>query len=483
MDYQYETAKGSFEASFDSLYRFTCPQWFRDAKFGIWSHWGPQSVPMYGDWYARNMYVEGSPQYLYHLRTYGHPSRVGYKDIVRLWKAEHFNPGELMKRYKKAGAGYFVAQAMHHDHFFNYASARNPYNSVNYGPEKDIVGLWREAALKEGLVFGLSEHHGASFEWFSTNKLCDTKGPMKGVPYDGRDPEWKGFYHDNAFTVEPGYVRHHYTWDRRWYPVWYEDVKEAVDKYEPELLYSDGALPFYRSNADVTDPAWLPGLSMAAHLYNSSEAKYGENRSVYLHKDKREEYHRIGALDFERSTDREIRERPWQTDTCLGNWFYDVRAEYKSARQVTDLLVDVVSKNGNLLLNIPQRPDGALDEECSYILDGIGRWMEINGGGIRGTRPYLVSGEGVTETEAEKETAWTPYDVRYTAKENTVYAFLMGRPHTAALHCLRNASSVKSVELLGYGKLTFSADMGILTAALPEGFEPEGACCLKIAFA
>ena len=111
MDYQYETAKGSFEASFDSLYRFTCPQWFRDAKFGIWSHWGPQSVPMYGDWYARNMYVEGSPQYLYHLRTYGHPSRVGYKDIVRLWKAEHFNPGGLMKRYKKAGAGYFVAQA------------------------------------------------------------------------------------------------------------------------------------------------------------------------------------------------------------------------------------------------------------------------------------------------------------------------------------------------------------------------------------
>lgn len=482
MDYYYETAKGSFQPSFESLYHFSCPEWFRNAKFGIWSHWGPQSVPMYGDWYARNMYVEGSPQYLYHLRTYGHPSKFGYKDIVQRWKAENFNPEELMGRYKKAGARYFVAQAMHHDHFFNYPSARNPFNSANYGPHKDIVGLWKEAAVKEGLLFGLSEHHGASFEWFNTNKLCDKKGPMAGVPYDGYDPEWREFYHDNAFTVEPGYVRHHYTWDERWYPVWYEDIKEVVDRYEPEMLYSDGALPFYRNYADVTDPTWLPGLSMAAHLYNSSETKYGENRAVYLHKDKREEYHRIGLLDFERSMGDEIRENPWQTDTCLGHWFYDVRETYKSAVQVTDLLVDIVSKNGNLLLNLPQRPDGTLDEECSFILDGITKWMGINGEGIYDTRPYQVSGEGVTSAEAEKETVWTPYDVRYTQKGNTVYAFLMGRPRTAALHCLRNASAVKNVQLLGYGELAFSSDMGILTAALPEGFSPEGAWCLKITY-
>ena len=371
---------------------------------------------------------------------------------------------------------------MHHDHFFNYPSARNRFNSVNYGPHRDIVGLWKEAAGKEGLVFGLSEHHGASFEWFNTNKLCDKKGPMAGVPYDGYDPEWRDFYHDNGFTVEPGYVRHHYTWDERWYPVWYEDIREVVDRYEPELLYSDGALPFYRNYADVTDPTWLPGLSMAAHLYNSSETKYGENKAVYLHKDKREEYHRIGLLDFERSMGDEIRENPWQTDTCLGHWFYDVRETYKTAVQVTDLLVDIVSKNGNLLLNLPQRPDGTLDEECSFILDGITKWMSVNGEGIYDTRPYQVSGEGVTSAEAEKETVWTPYDVRYTQKGNTVYAFLMGRPRTAALHCLRDASSVKSVSLLGYGELAFSSDMGILTAALPEGYSPDGAWCLKISF-
>ncbi len=482
MEYLYETVSGSFTPDFDSLYHFSCPEWFRNAKFGIWSHWGPQSVPMYGDWYARNMYLEGSAQYLYHLRTYGHPSEVGYKDIIQRWKAENFKPEELMKRYRKAGARYFVAQAMHHDHFFNYDSARFPYNSVKYGPHKDIVGLWREAALGEGMVFGLSEHHGASFEWFNTNKLCDQKGPYAGIPYDGHDPEWQAFYHDNAHTVEPGYVRHHYTWDERWYPVWYEDIREVVDKYKPDLLYSDGALPFYRNYADTTDPTWQPGLSMAAHLYNSSEARYGANRAVYLHKDKREAYHRIGVLDFERSTDKEIRERPWQTDTCLGNWFYDVRAVYKTARQVTDLLVDVVSKNGNLLLNIPQKPDGTLDRECSFILDGISRFMAVNGEGIHDTRPYVVSGEGVTGMEAEEGTEWTPFDVRYTRKGNTVYAFLMGHPHVAVLHCLRDVSLVREVSLLGYGKLDFSTDMGILSAALPERYEPEGARCLRIVF-
>lgn len=482
MDYQYEVEKGSFEASFESLYRFECPEWYRDAKFGIWSHWGPQSVPMYGDWYARNMYIEGTPQYLYHLRHFGHPSKFGYKDIVNLWKAENFDPEGLMALYKKAGARYFLAQAMHHDNFFNFDSGLNRFNSVNMGPKKDIVGLWRSAAQKYGLSFGLSEHHGACFEWFNTNKLCDTKGPYAGVPYDGNDPEYTEYYLDNKYTTEPGHIRRHYTWDESWYPRWYEAVKEAVDKYQPQILYSDGALPFYRKGADTSDSTYIPGLSMAAHLYNKSELRNGRNEAVYLHKDAREEFYRVGLLDFERSTDGNIRKYPWQTDTCLGYWFYDVRCEYKTAAQVTDLLVDIVSKNGNLLLNIPQRPDGTIDDDCRYILEKISEWIAVCGEGIYDTRPYELYGEGPSQLEAEKKTEWTRYDVRYTRKGSDVYAFLMGRSTNAVLHELRGAVSVEKVELLGYGEVPFEKELGVLNVALPEKLPCEFSNCLKIHF-
>lgn len=153
----------NFQPTLESLREYECPEWFRDAKFGIWSHWGPQSVPMCGDWYARNMYIQGSPQYNYHVRHYGHPSEFGYKDICKLWKAERFDPQELMGLYYKAGARYFVAQAMHHDNFFNYDSKVNANNSAKIGPEKDICGMWKEAADKYGMPFGLTEHLGGLF--------------------------------------------------------------------------------------------------------------------------------------------------------------------------------------------------------------------------------------------------------------------------------------------------------------------------------
>ena len=187
----YQIKEGPFKPTFESLRQFECPEWFKDAKFGIWSHWGAQSVPMYGDWYARHIYCEGSDQYRYHIRHYGHPSKFGYKDLVHLWKAENFNPEELMNLYVDAGAKYFVAQAMHHDHFFNYASKIHRWNSVNMGPHKDIVALWKEAAVSHNLPFGVTEHLGATFSWFSVNKGCDKEGPYAGVPYDGTTQHMK----------------------------------------------------------------------------------------------------------------------------------------------------------------------------------------------------------------------------------------------------------------------------------------------------
>ncbi len=183
--------QGPFEPTWESLRQYRCPQWFREGKLGIWAHWGPQSVPMYGDWYARNMYLEGSDQYRYHVRKYGHPSHVGYKDVVPLWKAERFDPDALMSLYVDAGARYFVAQAAHHDNFHNWNSRFHDWNAVKVGPHKDIVGLWRDAARSRGLRFGLSEHIGATFSWFVPTKWSDATGRWAGIPYDGRDPRYE----------------------------------------------------------------------------------------------------------------------------------------------------------------------------------------------------------------------------------------------------------------------------------------------------
>ena len=234
-----------FEASFDSLLQYQCPDWFRDVKFGIWSHWGPQSVPMFGDWYARNMYIQDTEQYLYHLRHYGHPSKFGYKDICALWKAENFDPDGLMALYHKAGARYFVAQAMHHDHFFNYPSQINRMNAMQVGPKKDICGLWKQAAKKYGMPFGLTEHLGASFSWWRVNKMSDSHGPYAGVPYDGNDPAWRDFYFDNYQHVDgTTQASPWYTENEEFRAYWLRVMKEIIDLYQPELLYTDGALPF-----------------------------------------------------------------------------------------------------------------------------------------------------------------------------------------------------------------------------------------------
>lgn len=186
---------------------------------------------MYGDWYARWMYVQGSPQNLYHVRKYGHPSEFGYKDVCALWKAESFDPDALMDLYVKAGARYFVAQAMHHDNFFNYASQLNRMNSVEVGPKKDIVGLWQQAARRHDLPFGLTEHLGASHRWWRTNKGSDSSGPYQGVPYDGSDPAWRDFYLDNADvgSDDPDRIFPWYPTDDAFRRHWVEVMKELID--------------------------------------------------------------------------------------------------------------------------------------------------------------------------------------------------------------------------------------------------------------
>ena len=470
-----------FKPTFESLLQYECPEWFRDAKFGIWSHWGPQSVPMYGDWYARHMYVQGHPQNLYHIRHYGHPSTFGYKDICALWKAEKFDPEELMSLYRKAGARYFVGQAMHHDHFFNYPSKLNRFNSMQVGPGKDICGLWKAAAEREGMPFGLTEHLGATFSWWRTNKWCDSHGPYAGVPYDGNDPEYRDFYLDNYEHVVDGEDRTD-TGARPWYTpnpafrdYWLAVIREVIDLYEPDLLYSDGALPFGENGASLQGAAeFAHGLQAVAHLYRTSARAHGENHAVYCQKDRRPEIYRVGVLDIEKSQLPGINPYPWQTDTCIGNWFYDVRQVFKKPGHIIEMLIDIVAKNGCMLLNILQKPDGTIDDESRYLLDELASWFSVCGEAIHGTQPWREYGEGDTRVLVqgfkEEKASWNSSDFRFTRKGNTLYAFMLSAPENrvAVLKSLAEQDKVTSVKLLGVGECPFCQSFGALTVKLPS---------------
>ena len=481
-----------FEPTFDSLREYRAPEWFRDAKFGIWSHWGPQSVPMFGDWYARNMYIQGTPQYEYHLRHYGHPSKFGYKDICALWKAEKFDPEALIEKYYKAGARYLMTQATHHDHFFNYDSAINRMNSAKVGPGKDILAMWKKAADRKGMPFGMSEHLGASFSWWRVNKGCDATGPMAGVPYDGNDPAWQDFYHANQEhgTENPIACEPWYTANEKFRDYWLRCVNEMIDKFRPDLLYTDGVLPFgdHWLGAPQEPPreeTYRHGLQAVARLYNTSVEKYGENRAVYLQKDRRKEIFSVGVLDIEKSQLPGIMPEPWHTDTCIGNWFYDVRDPYKSPEQIVEMLTDIISKNGVMLLNVLQRPDGSIDADAEWILDRLGEWFAVNSEAVYGTRPWRVFGEGETRVKiegfTEEKTDWNRSDFRFVQKDGAVYAFMMGAKDgdTVTLRSFAE-QPVSSVELLGAGPVAFRQEFGLVIVKLPDRLPSMCANVLKI---
>jgi alpha-L-fucosidase len=485
----------NFEASFESLRTYKCPDWFRNAKFGIWSHWGPQSVPMCGDWYARNMYIQGSEQYNYHIRHYGHPSKFGYKDICALWKAEKFNPDELMELYVKAGAKYFVAQAMHHDNFFNYESKVNPFNSAKIGPMKDICSMWKAAADKYKLPFGLTEHLGASFSWWKVNKYHDTYGPFAGVPYDGNDPKYAALYHKNYEHVSEELatdITPWYTSNKEFLNYWTSAMEELIEKFEPELLYSDGSLPFgehwiskdehtQHSNAD-----YEKGLKVVANLYNTSIRKHGNNQAVYTQKDRRAEIYEVGILYIEKSQLPDINPRPWHTDTCIGNWFYDAKQTFKKPSHIIEMLIDIVAKNGTMLLNVLQRPDGSIDEETRYILDELASWFPICGEAIYDTSPFRISGEGESKVEingfTEVQVPWSTSDYRFTTKGNTVYVFMLKAPENrvTVIKSFLESERVKAVRLLGGENLAFTQAYGVMTVKLPENLPTKYTNCLAV---
>jgi alpha-L-fucosidase len=480
---------GGFVGTRESLQSYQIPNWFRDAKFGIWSHWGPQSAIEDGDWYARKMYIQGTEQYLYHCETYGHPSKVGYKDLVNNWKAAKWDPDHLMDLYKKAGAKYFFSMGVHHDNFDLWNSKYTRWNSVNMGPKKDVVGLWQKAARNHGLRFGVSEHLWISYKWFAVSHGADKTGPMAGVKYDGTDPKFEDLYHDaDCARLADRFEGNDNDIPESWKRHYLDRMTDLIDKYQPDLLYTDGHLPF----EDI-------GLKMVAHLYNvSAQLHGGATEAVYTSKEGTDCAIGTCLLDHERGVSDGIAANPWQTDTCIGHWHYKRGQKYKSHKKVIDLLTDIVSKNGNLLLNFPLPNSGELDFEEMEVLEGITAWMQVNSEGIYSTRPWKIYGEGPsTRTKLEtgnfnedKQSDLTAADVRFTAKGSTVYAFIMGQPEQAAvveafgLASPQQPGKILKVEMLGYkGDLNWKQGEAALKVMMPAEKPSDIGITLKVEFA
>lgn len=472
-------AKGPFQPDWQSLEQYTTPDWYKNAKFGIWAHWGPQCQPEYGDWYARGMYQEGGDQYRYHLKTYGHPSKFGFKDIINEWKADQWNPDELVALYKEAGAKYFVALANHHDNFDLYNSSYQSWNCVKLGPKKDLMAGWARAAKANGLHFGVSVHAAHAWSWLEVAQRADTKGPMSGVPYDGKLRKadgkgtwWQGYDPQELYaqdhplsqnSQDNGMIHRQWDWgngvtppSKQYCGKFYKRTIELIDKYRPDLLYfDDTALPLW--------PASDVGLKIAAHFYNASIKRHGALQAVINGKILTEQQRKCMVWDIERGQSNDILPYTWQTDTCIGNWHYDKRVlerhHYKSAKTVIHTLVDVVSKNGNLLLSIPLKGNGTLDSDEKEIIRGITAWMKVNSEAIYDTRPYQVFGEGPAMENAPALTAqgfnegkgkpFTAADIRFTQKGHTLYATTMGAPGNEVLVKTLKGKPVTGVSLLG----------------------------------
>ena len=507
--------KGEFEPTWESLRTYEVPEWFRDAKFGIWAHWGPQCVEGSGDWMARELYMEGSWKYQYHRDKYGHPSEFGFKDILPLFKAENWNPEQLVKFYaEECGAQYFFALGNHHDNFDLWDSRYQEWNSKAIGPHKDLLEGWAKAAKKAGLPFGISFHADHAWTWYEPSRRFDLKGEKRGVKYDGwltkedgykpnadgTDKWWKGldpqklYAQDHDFsdrTWDNGAIHSQWGWEngaclptKDYVTNFYNRTLDAINRYDPSLIYFDvTVLPFY--------PVSDAGMKIAAHMYNKGKGENGKTDRVVFGKILTDEMKEALVWDVERGAPNKIMERPWQCCNCIGDWHYNTdvyeKNRYKNAATIAKLLVDIVSKNGNMLLSVPLRADGTPDEKELAIMKEFGAWMKINKESIVKTRPWKIFGEGPIANADIKINAQGFNDGQYTkagseeirftqSKDGTVvYVTALAWPNdqSVKIRALSEGNSlcpqnIKKVELLGYGKVKYERTADALTVSLPS---------------
>lgn len=516
--FSFNITKGPVKPTLQSLEEnYKCPEWFRDVKFGIYMHWGLNTVSGFDGHYARYMYHQTAPEaywdsrkgmsgyregresvYQYHVKKFGHPSKFGYKDFIPLWKAEKFDAKKLAKFYKECGAKFIGVMAVHHDNFDLYDSSYQPWNSYRMGPKIDIVRAWKDACEEVGVYFAVTSHLSNGFhENAFFQGEYDKEGPLAGVPYDTMDPANEGLYgkrtKDRLCRLNPDFAKS-----------WYLRTKEIIDKYSPDLLYLDGGLP----NGDY-------GLNLAAHYYNSKIDGNGIQQGVFTIKRNTPQGF---TLDVERGSIEDIRDNPWLVDNTLNpGWFYlgknmvqvkknddagmviSDSTKYHSedelvlsAGQIIDNLCDIVSKNGNMMLNVGLRADGSLPETYQHELEKIGSWLKLNGEAIYSTRPYKLYGEGPFVLPRDSKPfndntfVFSSDDIRFTrSKDNhTVYAIFLdwpGNSKEVLIETFKSGSeNIKRVSMLGSNCLLWKQDSRGLSVVFPKSKPCKYAYVVKI---
>ncbi len=494
--------EGPYQPTWESLLQYEAPEWYQDAKFGIWAHWSPQCVPEAGDWYARNMYIQGQRQYQYHLEHYGPQSRFGYKELCAQWTLLNWEPDDLIARYKKAGARIFIALANHHDSFDAWDSKHQAWNSAAFGPHRDVIGTWAAAARRQGLRFGVTVHQARNWWWFQPSHGADKSGSLAGISYDGHlteaegtDQWWQGVNPQRLYGVkhppdalpDVSYVKN-----------FYDRTRDLLDQHNPDLLYFDDSLL----------PLGWGGMNIGAYFYNNNlKTRGGKMEAVLNVKDVPDRLAKAVVADYERGLTSGIMKYPWQSETCIGEWHYSRRlyekpgeyGGYLPPRDVIHWMIDTVSKNGTFILNIPGKPDGTIDSKEIAVLDGVTSWMRVNGEAIYESRPWKVYGEGPNAVkpgsyQGESVNKLGPKDIRFTRNKSSsvVYALVLGWPiepiliQSLGLSSSAQPGKVARIELLGTGEtVTWKQEADSLRVELPKPYRPDVdyAAALKVVLA
>ena len=441
-----------YEPTWDSLKSYSVPEWFKDDKFGVFVHWGVYAVPAFAnEWYPRNMYRRDSPVFEHHRDTWGPHAEFGYKDFIPMFEGEKWDPVAWVDLFKAAGARYVVPVAEHHDGFAMYATAHTTWNALNVGPRRDVIAELEQAVRRQGLKFGVSTHRAFNWRFYAYAPEFDTS-----------NEEFAGLY--SPVHAEDAPASEAFLQD------WYARTKELVDRFQPDILWFD-----FGWHWDEFAP-YRPRIT--AYYYNKA-IDWG-TEVVLQYKDKFPDG--VAVYDIERGKLDDIRKDYWQTDTSVSSksWGYIEDDEFKSVTTLVHDLVDIVSKNGNLLLNVGPRPDGTIPDEAAERLLGIGEWLKVNGEAIYGTRYWTVYGEGETTVGtghmSERESkAFTAADIRFTTKGDALYAVCLGWPgEQATIKSLGANSAVRAdrisrISMLGSeGPLSWSQDEDGLKIRTPS---------------
>jgi alpha-L-fucosidase len=457
-------SNGQYEANWDSLRTYKVPDWFKDAKLGIFIHWGVYAVPAFGnEWYPRKMYLEGTEEYEHHQETWGSQSEFGYKDFIPMFKAENWEPRAWVDLFTRAGAKYIVPVAEHHDGFPMYDCPFTNYNAAKMGPRLDTVAELAKLTRQAGLKFGVSTHRAFNWRYYTFAESFDTHDPdyhkLYGIPHPSEVPVSYPFILD-----------------------WYARTRDLIERFSPDVLWFD-----FGWHREEFSP-WWPKVT--AYYYNHGLTHGYE--PVLQFKDRIPDD--VAVLDIERGKLDTIRPYYWQTDTSISyrSWGFIENDDFKTVTSLVHDLADIVSKNGNLLLNVGPKPDGTLPQPAVDTLEGLGRWMDINGEAIYETRPWTVYGEGPTEviTERFKEKDYQPFtadDIRFTQKGEDLYAICLGWPEdTFTVHALGAEADVApgritQVTLLGSDEsLEWTQERDALRVSRPSTKPCAHAYTLKI---